>query len=77
MAFRREASWYVWWGWFVQGGSGGGGGAKARAGGAGEPVKKTFRAFVPDQVLLLPPSLDEWLPEDHLARFVAELSAPV
>lgn len=37
------------------------------------PVSKTFRAFVPDQMLLLPPSLDEWLPEDHLARFVAEL----
>jgi transposase/cytochrome c5 len=37
------------------------------------PVKKTFRAFVPDQMLLLPPSLEEWLPEDHLARFVAEL----
>jgi transposase len=37
------------------------------------PVKKTFRAFAPDQMLLLPPSLDEWLPEGHLARFVAEL----
>src|SRR5882762_1742 len=37
------------------------------------PVKKTFRAFAPDQMLLMPPSLDEWLPEDHLARFVAEL----
>jgi transposase/cytochrome c5 len=37
------------------------------------PVNKTFRVFVPDQMLLLPPSLDEWLPEDHLARFVAEL----
>jgi transposase/cytochrome c5 len=37
------------------------------------PVKKTFRAFAPDQMLLLPPSLDEWLPEDHLARFVADL----
>ncbi len=36
-------------------------------------VKKTFRAFVPDQLLVLPPSLDEWLPEGHLARFVAEL----
>ena len=24
-------------------------------------------------MLLLPPSLDEWLPQDHLARFVAEL----
>jgi transposase len=36
-------------------------------------VDKTFRAFDPHQVLLLPPSLDDWLPEDHLARFVAEL----
>jgi transposase len=36
-------------------------------------VDKTFRAFDPDQVLLLPPSLDDWLPQDHLARFVADL----
>ena len=34
---------------------------------------KTFRRFDPDQILLLPPSLDEWLPDGHLARFVAEL----
>jgi transposase len=27
----------------------------------------------PDQDLLLPPSLDEWLPSDHLARFIADL----
>lgn len=40
---------------------------------AGGPVGKTFRRFDPDQMLLLPPSLDEWLPADHLARFVAEL----
>ena len=37
------------------------------------PVDKRFRAFDPDQILLLPPSLDEWLPADHLARFVADL----
>ena len=36
-------------------------------------VDKTFRAFAPDQGLLLPPSLDDWLPGEHLARFVAEL----
>ena len=36
-------------------------------------VDKTFRPFDPDQVLLLPPSLDDWLPAEHLARFVAEL----
>jgi transposase len=34
---------------------------------------KTFRRFDPDQILLMPPSLQEWLPEGHLARFVAEL----
>jgi transposase len=37
------------------------------------PVDKTFRVFDPDQGLLLPPSLDDWLPAEHLARFVAEL----
>ncbi|WP_434975738.1 IS1182 family transposase [Streptomyces bluensis] len=36
-------------------------------------MDKTFRAFDPHQVLLLPPSLDDWLPGDHLARFVADL----
>jgi transposase len=37
------------------------------------PVEKTFRSFDPDQDLLLPPSLDQWLPADHMARFVADL----
>jgi hypothetical protein len=36
-------------------------------------VDKRFRAFDPHQVLLLPPSLDDWLPQDHLARFIADL----
>ena len=36
-------------------------------------VEKTFRCYDQRQVLLMPPSLDEWLPEDHLARFVSEL----
>jgi transposase len=36
-------------------------------------VDKTFRAYDPHQVFLLPPSLDDWLPEGHLARFVSEL----
>ena len=31
---------------------------------------KTFRPYAPDQMLLLPPSIEEWLPEHHLARFV-------
>jgi transposase len=34
---------------------------------------KRLRRFDPRQVLLLPPSLDDWFPEGHLARFVAEL----
>jgi transposase len=34
---------------------------------------KRFRAFDPHQVLLLPPSPDDWLPEGHLSRFVADL----
>ncbi len=37
------------------------------------PVDKTFRPFQPDQIFLVPPSLDEWLPQNHLARFLAEL----
>lgn len=36
-------------------------------------MKKTFRLFAPDQNFLLPPSLDEWLPADHMARFIADL----
>ncbi|WP_369368787.1 IS1182 family transposase [Streptomyces sp. CG4] len=46
---------------------------KKRSRGRPAAVDKTFRAFDPHQVLLLPPSLDGWLPEDHLARFVADL----
>ncbi len=34
---------------------------------------KTFRPYEPDQLLLLPPSIEEWLPEGHLARFVSEV----
>lgn len=46
---------------------------KIRSAGRLAAVDKTFRNFDPHQVLLLPPSLDDWLPEDHLARFVADL----
>lgn len=35
-------------------------------------MDKRFRAFDPHQVLPLPPSLDDWLPQDHLAQFVAD-----
>ncbi len=34
---------------------------------------KVFRRYDPDQSLLMPPSLDDWLPENHTARFVAEV----
>jgi len=36
-------------------------------------MAKTYRPYVPEQDLLLPPSLREWLPEDHLAHFVSDL----
>jgi transposase len=39
----------------------------------GPAVGKVFRAYERGQVMLLPPSLDEWLPAEHLARFVDEL----
>ena len=32
-----------------------------------------FRNFDRDTGFLLPPSVNEWLPERHLARFVAEI----
>lgn len=38
---------------------------------AGE--EKTFRPYDPEQVLLLAPVLQEWLPEGHLAHFVSDL----
>ncbi len=34
---------------------------------------KTFRDWHTDQVFLLPPSLDDFVPEDHPARIVREL----
>jgi transposase len=34
---------------------------------------KTFRFYDPAQSFLLPPSLDDWLPGDHTARFVADV----
>jgi transposase len=34
---------------------------------------KNYRAYYPDEDLLLPPSLREWLPEKHLAYFVSDV----
>ena len=46
--------------------------------GQGAPVHysggmKTFRAYDPDQLFLLPPALRDWLPEGHLALFVSDV----
>ncbi|WP_427175116.1 IS1182 family transposase [Arthrobacter sp. 92] len=38
-------------------------------------MNKRFKPFEPDAVMLVPPSLDEWLPGNHLARFIADLVA--
>jgi len=36
-------------------------------------MNKQFRSCSLDQPFLLPPCLQDWLPENHLARFVAEV----
>jgi transposase len=36
-------------------------------------MNKQFRGCSLDQPFLLPPSLQDWLPEDHLARFIADV----
>ena len=34
---------------------------------------KSYRAYLPEQDFLLPPSLREWLPENHLVYFVSDV----
>ena len=34
---------------------------------------KTFKPYTPDQLLLLPPALQDWLPEGHLAHFISDV----
>src|ERR1035437_1941302 len=36
-------------------------------------MAKSYRPYFPEQDFLLPPSLREWLPENHLAYFVSDL----
>ena len=36
-------------------------------------MAKTYRSYCPDQMLLLPPSLQDWLPENHLVYFVSDV----
>ncbi len=36
-------------------------------------MSKTYRPYDPDQQLLLPAAMREWLPDDHLAYFVSDV----
>ena len=36
-------------------------------------MPKGYRSYLPEQDLLLPPSLRDWLPENHLAYFVSDV----
>ena len=36
-------------------------------------MSKSYRRYEPDQQLLLPQALQEWLPEDHLAYFISDI----
>src|SRR6202040_3672834 len=36
-------------------------------------MAKPYRSYLPEQDLLLPPSLREWLPDDHLVYFVSDV----
>lgn len=46
---------------------------EAPVGRASAGASKTFRWYDPAQSFLMPPSLDDWLPDDHTARFVGEV----
>ena len=37
-------------------------------------MSKTYLPYDPDQQLLLPAALREWLPEDHLAYFISDIA---
>jgi transposase len=36
-------------------------------------MAKSYRPYCPDQMFLLPPSLQDWLPENHLSYFVSDV----
>jgi hypothetical protein len=36
-------------------------------------MRKGYRPYLPEQALLLPPNLKDWLPENHLAYFVSDV----
>jgi len=35
--------------------------------------RKKFRDYQPHQLMILPPALDEWLPEDHPVHFISQV----
>lgn len=39
----------------------------------GGATEKTYRPYDPDQLLLLPPVLQDWLPADHVVFFLSDL----
>ena len=39
----------------------------------GGMTTKAFRPYDPEQMLLMPPALSDWVPEGHLARGVSDL----
>jgi transposase len=36
-------------------------------------MSKTFRPYEPDQIILMPASMRDWLPSDHLAYFISDI----
>ncbi len=36
-------------------------------------MSKTYLPYDPDQQLLLPAALQEWMPQDHLAYFISDV----
>jgi len=36
-------------------------------------MKKKFRDYQPDQLMLMPPAINDWLPDDHVVHFVSEV----
>ena len=36
-------------------------------------MSKTYLPYEPDQQLLMPAALQEWLPDDHLAYFISDV----
>ena len=37
-------------------------------------MSKTYLPYDPDQQLLLPAALQEWLPDDHLSYFISDVA---